>query len=348
MRAPLHYLLVSGFLGGAVLAGPKAPECVATSEEAVKIARTRGKLIFLTVLVDHDNEARMVADQTFRDKAFLKIAKNFVFLYANNENDHGERMAKDPKTGKREARCADCPSIRCEHHMMLAQSYARAFYPGSTARAPCHFVLNANEDVVQIIKAGDFKTGLQIVPVKRLVAELKKVIKKHGKGLTEKEYAELTKLLVDARAARARKKTELELEKLTAAVKFQRRLSIEGVEKAKARVKEIDKEARRKLKAVEPLAEAKEWEKALDALDQIIKGYPGTLTEADARRRKGELGRNPEVKRLTKARDLYEAGMKFMERKRVDLARKRFEKCVRLFDGNKYADLAKVQLERLG
>ena len=61
---------------------------VETSDEAVEIARTRGKLIFLTVIVDNDGENRAVIDMVFRDRAFLKISKEFVILYANNDDDH--------------------------------------------------------------------------------------------------------------------------------------------------------------------------------------------------------------------------------------------------------------------
>ena len=73
--AALVLLLVSS-----ALAGPKAPRCVKTSKEAVEIARTRGKLIFLTVIVDNDGENRAVIDNVFRDRTFLKIAKEFVIL----------------------------------------------------------------------------------------------------------------------------------------------------------------------------------------------------------------------------------------------------------------------------
>jgi len=343
MRSPLALFL----LAGAALAGPRAPECVATSEKAVEIARTRGKLILLTVLVDHDNEARMVADQTFRDRSFLRVAEHFVVLYANNENDHGQRMVKDKKTGKRESRCADCPSIRCEDHMILAQSYARAFYPTSLARAPCHFVLDGDERVVEIIKAGDWKTGLQIVPAKRLVAQLKRLLKKHGEGLSEKEYEKLTGLLTDAKAARARGKTALELEKLQEALEFERKLPIRGVEQAKARIKELDAEAREKLDAAREHVEAERWEQALDALGKVAKDYPGTLAGAEAEREERALESRSDVKRLLRARDLYETGLKYLEDKRVDLARKRFIQCIRRYDGTKYAELAKQQLARI-
>ena len=38
-------------LAGSALAGPKYPNCVRDKDKALEIARTRGKLIFLTVIV---------------------------------------------------------------------------------------------------------------------------------------------------------------------------------------------------------------------------------------------------------------------------------------------------------
>ena len=54
-------------LGWSAFGAPRAPLCVRTAKEAVEIARTRGKLIFLTVIVDHDHENRAVIDNVFRD-----------------------------------------------------------------------------------------------------------------------------------------------------------------------------------------------------------------------------------------------------------------------------------------
>ncbi|MHC5052889.1 MAG: hypothetical protein ACYTGK_20055, partial [Planctomycetota bacterium] len=54
-------------LGWSAFGAPKAPHCVKDAKEALEIARTRGKLIFLTVIVDHDGENRAVIDNVFRD-----------------------------------------------------------------------------------------------------------------------------------------------------------------------------------------------------------------------------------------------------------------------------------------
>ena len=217
-------------------------------------------------------------DNVFRNKEFIKISSEFVCVYANPEDTHGKIKYKDPKTGKKYIRCADCPTVNCEEHQHLAQNWSRAFFPGSTARTPVHFVINAEEDVVAIIKNGDFEQGMNHVPPKIVVAELKKLLKKFGKGLTEREYKWMVDDLAAAKAARARDKTPVELEKLLKVVALNRK--IEGVEFARKRVKEIDAWARKKLAKVEPLVQAKKWEEALAALGAIAKTYPGTLTGA--------------------------------------------------------------------
>jgi len=340
MRTAVLVLL----LAASALAGPKAPHCVKTSKEALEIARTRGKLIFLTVIIDNDGENRAVIDNVFRDGAFLRIAKEFVILYANNEEEHGKIKVK-LKSGKSAIRCRDCPSIECTDHLMVAQNFARGFFPGSEARCPIHFVIDANADVVDTIMNGSFKQGFNHVPAKTVVARLKKVLAKHGKGLSEAEYKRMTGLLTDARAARARKNVTLELEKLGPVVAIDKK--IEGVIAAKKRVQEIDGIAGAELRGIDGLMVNKDWENALDALDALAKKYPGTLSAAAARGKHRELQSQKDVKRLLKARDLYEKGMVFLDKKKLDLARKRLEKCVRLYKETKYGKLAEKELQTL-
>jgi len=280
----------------------------------------------------------------FRDCAFRKVAKEFVLLYANKDNDHGQVMVKRPD-GKRVRRCADCPSIECTDHMYLAMSYARGFYPDSNCRTPVHFVLNAKEEVVEVIKNGTFEQGFSHVPAKQVVAALKKLLDKYGRGLTEEEYAEIQKWTIDARAARARHKVTLELNILNRIVAIGK--EVHDVVAAKQRVQEIDKTAARELKKVDALVAEKKWEEALDFLAKLEKTYPGTLSAAAADQRSKELQGEREVKRLLKARDIYEAALKFKERKRFDLARARFEKCVRIYADTKYGALSKKELEAL-
>jgi hypothetical protein len=340
----MRTLAIPLLLAAAASAAPKTVECVKTAEEAVKIARTRGKLILLTVIIDGDGENRMVVDQVFRDRAFRKIADEFVLLYANKDNEHGQVMVKGPD-GKRVPRCADCPSLECTDHMFLAMSYARGFYPDSNCRTPVHFVLNAKEEVVEVIKNGTFEQGFSHVPAKQVVAALKKLLDKYGRGLTEKEYEEIRKHMVDAKAARARDNVTLELEHLNRVVAVDK--EVEYVLAAKKRIQEIDKLAARELKDVDELVAAKKWEQALDWLMKFEETYPGTLSAAAADQKLKELQGERDVKRLLKARDMYEAAMKFKERKRFDLARARFEKCVRIYPNTKYGELSKKELEAL-
>jgi len=286
-------------LGWSAFAAPKAPLCVKNAKEAVEIARTRGKLIFLTVIVDHDHENRAVIDNVFRDASFLKIAKEFVILYANNEDEHGRIKVK--VDGKTQVRCRDCPSIRCEDHMMLAQNFARGFFPNSVAKCPIHFVIDADEEIVDTIMNGSFEQGFNHVPAKVVVTRLKQLLRKHGRGLTEPEYKRMKTLLVEARAARARDNVTLELQKLLAVVALQKK--VEAVEGAKARVREIDAAAGKELREIDGILVRKEWEEALDALDKLAKAYTGTISAAAATAKRKDLLREKEISRLLKARD---------------------------------------------
>lgn len=332
---------------GAAWAGPKRhPACVRNHKTALEIARTRGKLIFLTVIVDNDNENRMVIDRVFRDKSFIKISNEFVCLLANWQDEHGKVAVKDPKTGKRVQRCADCPSITCMDHMLLAQNFARGFFPGSEARTPIHFVIDTELEIVHTIKNGSFEAGFNHVEPDIVVGELKKVLKKHGRGLSEIEYQGMLKNLSDARAARARKNLTLELEKLMKVVALDRK--IVGVEEAKKRVKEIDAIAAKELAALDETLAAMEWEKALDGLERIAATYPGTLTAGAAKTKRAELLERKEVKKLLKAAELYERALQYKKRGKLELARKKFAECVRRGKGTKYAELAQKELDAMG
>jgi hypothetical protein len=341
--APAAPLLL---LAASVWAAPRpAPECVRTKEEALTLARTRGKLIFLTVIVDDDGENRAVIDQVFRNKEFLKIAPEFVCVYANWQDQHGKVKVKGPD-GKPTLRCADCPSITCQDHKTLALSWARGFFPSSDARTPVHFVINAHEEVVDTIINGSFEQGLNHVDPGEVVARLKAALQKYGRGLTEEEYKRMEGLLVDARAAKARGLVTLELEKLLPVVALDR--DIDGVRTAKARVAEIDKDAAKVLAEAEVLVASGKVEEALDALDKVAKTYPGTLSAAAAEKDARDLESRPEVKRLLKARDLYNDGLRLKEKGKADLARKKFEACVRVYGDTKYGELSAKELEAAG
>ncbi|MHC5050184.1 MAG: tetratricopeptide repeat protein, partial [Planctomycetota bacterium] len=264
-------------------------------------------------------------------------------LYANNEDEHGRIKVKVGK--KKEVRCRDCPSIKCEDHMMLAQNFARGFFPNSIAKCPIHFVIDANEELVDTIMNGSFEQGFNHVPAKVVVTRLKQLLQKHGRGLTEPEYKKMKTLLIEARAARARDNVTLELQKLLQVVALQKR--VEGVEGAKARVREIDALAGRELREVDAILVRKEWEAALDALEKLAKTYPGTLSAAAATAKRKDLLRQKEVSRLLKARDLYEKGMAYKDKGKTELARKRLAKCVRLYKATKYGKLAQKELAAL-
>jgi len=342
MRAIPAFLLLCA--AAAVAAPPGAPNAVRDSKTALEIARTRGKLIFLTVIVDHDHENRAVVENVFRDKAFLKMSEEFVVVYANNEDQHGKVMVKNAQ-GQKEPRCADCPSIVCTDHIGLAQNFARGFFPDSDAKTPIHFVIDGNENVVETIMNGDFKTGFNHVPAKEVCAALKRVLDKHGKGLSEEAYAKMLENLADSKAARARGNLALELEKLVPILALDR--DIEGVREARERMKQIDEGAAAELAKVGPLASAGQWEEAIEELRRIAKTYPGTLTAGAAATQQKELLARPEVKKLLLARELYEKGMELLEGGKNEAAKKKLEECLRRGGGTKWAELASEALHKL-
>lgn len=331
---------------GAALAAPRHPNCVADAKIALEIARTRGKLIFLTVMVDNDGENRMVIDAVFRNKAFIKISREFVCLLANPHDQHGKVAVKDPKTGKRVHRCADCPSITCFNHQDLAMNYARGFFTDNEAKAPIHFVINQEEEVVATIKNGDFENGLNHVEGKIVVSELRKILKKYGRGLSENEYQSMMKNLVDAKAARARKNVTLELQKLMAVVAVKRK--VVAVRQARARVKEIDRIAAGGMDVVRKEISEKRFEDAIHRLEQLEKTYPGTLTASAAATKRKEILKLPAVKKLLKAARYYRKGLEFKRKGKADLAKRKFGQALRAGRGTRYAELAQKELDNLG
>jgi len=189
------------------LAAPKLPLPYAkTPKQAVEMARTRGKLIFITVCVDNDTENRATVKNVLHDKAWQRIARGFVLIYANKDSDHGTVVVK-LANGKRVKRDADVPELTAEQVRHFAYSYAAAFYPEESEgnyKTPIHFIVDANEDLVEAIYNGDWKGGFNHVPAKTVIDRMKKALAKHGKGISEKQYEHMRKDLLDAKTARAR------------------------------------------------------------------------------------------------------------------------------------------------
>jgi len=211
MRLLVPLLLLAATLA----AGPRNPNLpyAKTPKEAVEMARTRGKLIFITVIVDNDDQNRATIKGVLHDKAWQRIAREFVLIYANKDEEHGTVMVKTKK-GKRVQRDADVPELTTEQVRNFANSYVAAFYPEESEgiyRTPIHFIVDANEDAVDVIYNGDWKGGFNAVPVSTVIARMKKALLKHGKGINEKQYERLKKNLLDAKTARARKNLQLEI-----------------------------------------------------------------------------------------------------------------------------------------
>lgn len=331
-------------LASAASAGPKGVEFVPDAATALERARTRGKLILLTVLVDHDAENRAVIEEVFDDRALQKTLQEFVCLYANPEQQHGQVAVKNA-AGTRVVRCADCPSIECRHHILLAQSWARGFYGEQEVKTPMHFVIDEKEELLAMIHEGEFRTGFNRVPAKTLQGKLEALLKKHGRGLSEEQYGRMVEDLKNAKAARARENTVLELKHLLAVVALGR--EVEGVREAQARVKEIDAKAAAELQAARALASESKWEEAIRALQAIETGYPGTLSAAAADQEERTLRARDEVKRLLAAKESWEKGVAFRKAGNLEGARKRFDDCVRRAPDSSYAELARKELETL-
>ena len=92
VRAPL---LVTLFAAAAA-AGTKGIEFLPKAENALELARTRGTLVFLTVIVDHDAENRAVIEQVFEDAKLGRTLESFACLLANPESDHGSVRVTPP------------------------------------------------------------------------------------------------------------------------------------------------------------------------------------------------------------------------------------------------------------
>lgn len=326
------------------LAGGDPWQCVPDAATAVEIARTRGKLIFLTVIVDNDAENRAFIGDSLKDKALQALLEEFVCLYANPDDTHGKKQVKGTG-GKPAARCADCPSIECRDHQLLAQKYARGFYGDRQVRTPVHFVLDAKEDLLETIFEGDFNSGLGHVPAKTIAGKLTLLLKKHGRGLNETQYKKMQEDLTTAKAARARNNTVAELTALVSVLALDR--DIDGVREARARMAEIDKVALVEVEKARALVAAAQWEEAIDAFEAVPRSFPGTPSAAISGKEEADLRARPEVRNLLAAKECYTKAMAFLDRKAVDQARKKFEECIRRWPGTRYAGLSKDQLARM-
>lgn len=318
-----------------------------TPKEAVEMARTRGKLMFITICVDNDGENRAVIKNVLQNKAWRKIAREFVLIYANKDDDHGSVMVKT-ESGKSEKRDADVPELTNEQVRHFAYNYVAAFYPEASEgnyRTPIHFIVNAEEELVDAIFNGDWKSGFNHVPADTVIKRMKAALKKHGKGITEHQYEQMRKDLVDATAARARNNVALEVRMLLRVTELPARL--EDVKRSQARLDEIEAGAKKELEAIDGLIGESLWEQAIDRLGKVQKTYAGLPSALNAATREKELRKDKRVKYVLKARELYEDGMKYLKDDRPDRARKKFEQCVVRGSRTKYAELAKAQLAKL-
>ncbi|MEM8885016.1 MAG: hypothetical protein AAGD14_13170 [Planctomycetota bacterium] len=319
-----------------------------TPKEAVEMARTRGKLIFITVCVDNDEENRATVKNVLHNKKWQKIAREFVLIYANKDRDHGSVMVKT-KSGKKEKRDADVPELTNDQVVFFAYNYVAAFYPeesGGQRKTPIHFIVSPDEDLIEAIYNGNWKQGFHHVPADKVIARMKAALKKYGKGISEKQYAAMQKSLTDAKAARARDNTKLEISHLLKVTALPKELV--DVKAAQARLDALDKEAKAKLGEAEELIRQLQWEDALDRLETIKADYAGVPSGLRAATRQKELMRDKEVKRVLRARDLYEKGMQFKKSGKLDRAEKRWRQCVKAGPGTKWANKAQAELDALG
>ncbi|MHC4938379.1 MAG: hypothetical protein ACYTHK_05370 [Planctomycetota bacterium] len=334
-------------LCGVALALPEPLPYARTPKEAVEIARTRGKLMFITICVDNDAENRLVIKNVLHNKKWQKVARDFVLIYANKDDDHGSVMVKT-ESGKKEKRDADVPELTNEQVKHFAYNYVAAFYPEEAEgiyKTPIHFIVNADEELVEAIYNGDWKGGFNHVPADTVIKRMKAALKKYGKGISEKQYEQMRKDLIDAKAAKVRNNVGLEIKHLVRVTALPKRL--EDVKRAQARLDELEVGAKEQLAGVEGLVKQFQWEDALAKLQQIEKDYAGLPTALRAGTRRKELMKDKDVKKLLKAKDYYESGMKLLKGGRPDKARKRFELCIKRGQGTKYAELSQAELEKM-
>ena len=316
---------------------------VADPEKAVEMARTRGKLIFLTVVVDNDSENRAVVERVFQDAALQKVLKQYICLYANPHDDHGKVRVR-LKNGKKVMRCADAITIDCFAHRRCAQQYARGFFDGEV-KTPYHLVLDADEEVVARIFNGDPERGYDHVPAGQIVARLRKLLRKHGRGLSEAEYKTITGAQTKLKAARASKNITAELRALQSIVAIGEK--VPAIAEARARLKQIEIDAGKALEAADRERQAHKWEAALAAYAKVAQDFPGTLAAGRAEKELKSLGKRPAVKKLLKAKAALEKGREWVERGKPDLARKKFEEAVLHGAGTSYAEQAQAEIAKL-
>jgi hypothetical protein len=344
----MRSLLLLALITSVSFAGPEPLPYAKTAKEAVHIARTRGKLIFITACIDGDSENRAAVKNVLHSKKWQKVARDFVLIYANKDRDHGSVMVKTGK-GKREKRDADVPELTNEQVQMFANTYVAAFLPDEAeghVKTPIHFIVDSDEEVVATIFNGDWKMGFNHVPADTVIKHMQAALKKHGKGISERQYVAMQKDIVDARAAKARDNTGLEIKHLLRVAAMPKKL--EDVKNVQARLDKIDGTAKKELVEIEDLIRLFLWEDALGRLEKIQKSYAGLPSALRAATRAKELLKNKDVKRVLKARDIYNAGMRYKKDGRTEKAEKKFAECVRKCKGTKYAQLAEKELQEAG
>lgn len=340
----MRFVLPILLLAGSIVSGGEPLPYAKTPKEAVHLASTRGKMIFITACIDGDSENRASVKNVLHSKKWQKIARHFVLVYANKDQDHGSVMVKTSK-GKKEKRDADVPELTNEQVRNFAHSYVAAFLPEEAeglVKTPIHFIISADEDVIAVIFNGDWKGGFNHVPADTVIKHMQAALKKHGKGISDRQYVAMQKDIVSARAARARDNMGLEIKHLLRVTSLPKKLA--DVKTAQARLDMIDSVAKKELVEIENLIRLFMWEGALAKLATIQKNYAGLPSSLRAATRTKELLKNKDVKRVLKARDLYDAGMRYKKDGRLEKANKKFAECIRRGKGTKYAQMSEKEL----
>lgn len=286
--------LFFALLGGVARAAPDSVEWVGSFDEAKKLAKERGALILIVLLVDEDsNNAQKTA---FRDPLVVKASAPFVCLYANPMADHGEtEVVVD---GKKVRRCRDFPILACREHQQLWNDVRSNYSHLNTdsagnSRMPFHFVIDPAGEVVTQIVNGSVEGGFDEVPAQMFADLLNQVTSVRGRGLTAEEHAKFTVKLAEAEKMAEAGNGRAALKICGEIVKANDRTVL--AERAKALQAKLTAAGKADLARAAELISTEPAE-AVALAEQVVENYAGSDLEKEAKSRLAEWKRDPKVK----------------------------------------------------
>lgn len=328
---------------------------VPSLELALKQAKQRGAMIFVTELVSTDPDNLAQAD-VFKDPAFIKASKSFVCLFACP--NHDAPMTKMVIDGEEVRTSELAPGITREDHMnvwneIIGKAEFAKLNTNSMGdmKMPFSFVADANGKHLATIANGDPESGFASAPLGSFLQAFSQLLAKHGRGLTQDEYEEFTGLLEKASQQLEAGERKKAFRGLSTIVKRNDKTAI--AEQAKDLLEKITQGCRDEIRAAEGLVE-KDPPGAVIALEKVMQEFSGTPLGTEAKNALTQLKKQPAVKNALKEVAARRAAEKLFTKAEAEIAAGRYSKGLSLLDtlakrheGSEIGNKAKARADEL-